>query len=310
MPEQRADALTTKAQTFDETTISDFSDQWEIFSENDGYFSSLVYLRDITDGLIDIEDFRGKRIGEIGSGTGRWIPHLFEAGASHVLAIEPSGSFETLKRKTREFSGQMTYINEVGESIGIKEDVDIMISLGVISYIPDPIPTYNAVYEALRPGGKFLVCLMSLEGNRLYLSTFGLLRKITTRMPNRMLLLLCKFLNQCLSVYIAACKRIPLPLHDYITHVISKFSHEKRLLIIFDQLNPTYAKFYRKKEFERLFADSGFQNIELRHRHGYSWVGIGEKPKASPSRGSSWAGRSAPLRLTTGTWPCRRSAWR
>ena len=236
MPEQRADALTTKAQTFDETTISDFSDQWEIFSENDGYFSSLVYLRDITDGLIDIEDFRGKRIGEIGSGTGRWIPHLFEAGASHVLAIEPSGSFETLKRKTREFSGQMTYINEVGESIGIKEDVDIMISLGVISYIPDPIPTYNAVYEALRPGGKFLVCLMSLEGNRLYLSTFGLLRKITTRMPNRMLLLLCKFLNQCLSVYIAACKRIPLPLHDYITHVISKFSHEKRLLIIFDQL--------------------------------------------------------------------------
>ena len=171
------------------------------------------------------------------------------------------------------------YIQETGERIGLSRELDYIICFGVLSYIPDPLPTFRAVYEALKPSGRFVICLMSYEGNRLYLCTFGFLRTITTRMPNRMLLALCKILNRCLSAYIALCKRIPLPLHTSVINVVSKFSRKKRLPIISDPLNPTFGKYYGKAKAEGLFANAGFENPRLRHRHGYSSTAVGQRPK-------------------------------
>ena len=50
-----------------------------------------------------------------------------------------------------------------------------------------------------------------------------------------------------------------------------------RRLVIYDQLNPAHAKYYRRKEVKKLMRDAGFSNIRLYHRHGYSWTAIGTK---------------------------------
>ena len=47
--------------------------------------------------------------------------------------------------------------------------------------------------------------------------------------------------------------------------------------MIFDQLNPSYAKYFKKQELESLLRKSGFKKFELIHRHKYSWTIIAEK---------------------------------
>jgi hypothetical protein len=55
-------------------------------------------------------------------------------------------------------------------------------------------------------------------------------------------------------------------------------SPEKRRLIMYDQLNPAYAKYYTRSEAENLLLNGGFINVRVHHHHGYSWTVIGTKP--------------------------------
>ena len=46
--------------------------------------------------------------------------------------------------------------------------------------------------------------------------------------------------------------------------------------MIFDQLNPAYAKYYKKNEIEKELLDAGFNKLQFHHRHGYSWIVVGK----------------------------------
>lgn len=71
-----------------------------------------------------------------------------------------------------------------------------------------------------------------------------------------------------------------LPLRGYMNNVIGRFLCSKRFLLIYDQLNPAVAKYYKIQEAEDLLGVAGFCNVRLYHQHGYSWIVIGEKPAA------------------------------
>jgi hypothetical protein len=81
-----------------------------------------------------------------------------------------------------------------------------------------------------------------------------------------------------LVLYIKFCHRLPLPLRGYMLSVLEKMSPEKRRLIIYDQLNPSYAKYYTKDEAKKLLIDAKFEGVQIYHRHGYSWTVVGTKP--------------------------------
>jgi len=49
------------------------------------------------------------------------------------------------------------------------------------------------------------------------------------------------------------------------------------VLIIYDQLRPTYAKYYTGAEACALLASAGFSDVRAHHRHGYSWAVVGTK---------------------------------
>jgi hypothetical protein len=150
----------------------------------------------------------------------------------------------------------------------------------VIQFIRNPDSTLRAAREALRPAGRIVIWVYGREGNRLYIALSGALRAITTRLPHRLLAGLCSVLAVVVDAYGALCRVVPLrwPLRDYLLDTFSKLSRRERRLTIYDQLNPTYAKYYRREEVVELLERAGFADVVLHHRRGYSWTARATKP--------------------------------
>jgi SAM-dependent methyltransferase len=266
-----------------EKTIADFGEQWSRYTDNSGFYGSESLFRDIVEPLIHVSEFQGRNVLDIGSGTGRIISMLLNAGAGTVTGVEPSAAFDVL---TRSFGDdpRVELVHAPGDQLPPQGQYDLALSIGVLHHVPDPKPVVDAVLQSLRPGGRFIIWLYGWEGNELYLSIFSKLRFITTRIPHSLLVVVVWLLYLGFNSYALLARFINIPMRDYVLNVIGKMSPDKQRLVIYDQLNPCYAKYYKKSEAEALLAESGFVNVQSFHRHEYSWTVVGKKPTESESQ--------------------------
>lgn len=262
-------------------TIRDFGDQWSRYSENDGYYASVELLQDLFGPSLSIEDVRGANTADIGAGTGRNTLMLLGAGAAHVVAVEPSVGVEALRSNLAEHADRVEILHARGDELPAGRDLDLVISIGVIQFIEEPDPVMTACRKALRPGGKLMIWVYSHEGNEVYIFFVSLLRAITKHLPHLALAGLCNILNLGLDLYIGLCRVLPLPMRRYVLEVATRFSRDKRKLVIYDQLNPSYVKWYTEAQVRELARRGGFVNIRTHHRHGYSWTLAAEAPDSS-----------------------------
>ena len=258
-------------------TIKDFGDQWLKYTDNEGYYGSLELFSDILSPFLTPDEIRGCRVAEVGSGVGRIVNMLLQAGVKQVIAVEPSQAFEVLSHNIQE-PQKVILLKVTGDQLPPYGDLDFVFSIGVLHHIENPAPVVESAFNALRPGGHFLVWLYGKEGNGLYLAFIHPLRVLTKRLPHFMLASLVEIFYWPLVLYIKFCHWLPLPLRGYMLSILEKMPPEKRRLIIYDQLNPEYAKYYTRFEAEKLLSDGKFKNIRVHHRHGYSWTVIGTKP--------------------------------
>ncbi len=265
-------------------TIRDFGDQWSRYADNEGYYGSLELLRDMLGPLLPLEALRGARVADVGSGTGRIVRMLLEAGAERVLALEPSAGVEALRANTRDVAERVEVLHASGEALPAGLELDYVFAIGVLPFVRDPLPLLRAARAALRPGGRLLVWVYGVEGNRAYLLLLRGLRAFSTRLPHAALEALCGALCRALDVYIALCRWLPLPLRSYLRGTLARVSREKRRLTIYDQLNPSYVHFYREGELRALLERAGFAEVRLHHRRGYSWTALGVREPLAPQR--------------------------
>jgi SAM-dependent methyltransferase len=265
-----------------EQTVADFGDQWVRYTDNSGFYGSLELFRDVFGPLLGPEDVRGRRVADVGSGTGRIVQMLVEAGAAHVTALEPSAAFTVLEQATRPHADRVRCLRVTGEQIP-EQDFDLVVSVGVLHHIPEPRPVVDAAWRALRPGGRIAVWLYGREGNEAYLALVEPLRRLTVRLPHRALVGVCWLLTVSLGLYASLCRFLPLPLRGYMRSVISRLSLDKRFLVVYDQLNPAYARYYQRDEAISLLRSAGFTDVQAYHRHGYSWALTARRP-AEPSK--------------------------
>ncbi len=263
-------------QKTDRQTIADFGDQWRRYTDNSGQYGSLDLLADIVEPLVPLAEIAGKNVAEIGAGTGRIVSMLCAAGAAHVTAIEPSDAFTVLVNNTHKHGNRVTCIQATGEQLPLG-NFDMVFSIGAIHHIVDPLPTLEAARRALKPEGKAVIWVYGREGNRAYLSVALPLRAMVRSLPHPVISSLAGALDWPLRGYIALCRRFPLPLRDYALSVLDPLGPEKRRLVIYDQLRPAHSKYYRETEVRELLDRAGFVNVQLFHRHGYSWTAVGER---------------------------------
>ena len=258
-------------------TIADFGEQWTSYPDSEGFFGSAELFDDFVKPLVSVADLAGRRVAEIGAGTGRFINVFAAAGAAHMVAVEPSTAFRVLREKTRRFEDRITYLNATGDQLPATGDLDYVFAIGVLHHIPDPDPVVAAASHALRRGGQLAVWLYGREGNTLYLLLVRSLWWLTRRLPHRGLEVFVRLLYPLFWCYMTACRLLPLPLAGYMRRVMWPLAADKRRVVIYDQLNPAYAKFYTRGEARALLARHAFTDIRLHHRHGISWTVVGTK---------------------------------
>lgn len=257
--------------------IRDFGKQWTRFQSNDGYYASSTMFADLLGPDVSPAEFAGTTAADIGSGTGRIVNMLLNAGVRHVTAVEPSDAFLVLERNVAEAGDRVRLVRAPGDQLP-PGNYDFVVSFGVLHHIPEPDPVVARAFETLRPGGRIVVWLYGREGNELYLAVFSVMHAVTKRLPDWILHPLSHVLTAALWAYAGACRVLPLPMRGYMRRVIGQYEWRHMCLTVFDQLNPGYAKYYTRAEAESLLTRQGFVDLRVYHRHGYSWTVVGRKP--------------------------------
>jgi SAM-dependent methyltransferase len=259
-------------------TISDFGSQWTAYRDSDGFYGSTAIFEDMFGPLLAAGELQGARVLEIGSGTGRIAGILLAMGVAHVVAVEPSSAFDALRDNMRPHADRVTLVRTTGDRLPLGGDLDYVFSVGVLHHIPDPDPVVREAYRVLRPGGRIAIWLYGREGNGVYLAVVRPLRLLTRHLPHRALAALARLIDLPLVLYIGLCRRRALPLAAYMRGVMGKLDPAKRRLTVYDQLNPAYARYYRRAEALALLRRAGFESLAIHHRRGYSWSVVGTKP--------------------------------
>ncbi|MEJ2669014.1 MAG: class I SAM-dependent methyltransferase [Gammaproteobacteria bacterium] len=254
----------------------DFGKQFTVDSDIDGYWGDPELLKDIVHPF-SVDEIADKVVMDVGSGSGRIVSMLSHYRPSRIVAIEPSEAIVVAMRNNENAPCPIDFHNVKGEEIALENEMDLVFSLGVLHHAPGAEAIVQRIHAALKPGGKCVVWLYGYEGNEQYVAISNAARRVTKILPDAVLRVLCHGLNGLCHGYLFLCRYLNMPMKGYFLNVFSKFSWRKQCYVIFDQLNPSYSKYYRGEEVEALLKGAGFRVIALHHRHQYSWTAIGVK---------------------------------
>ena len=258
-------------------TIKDFNNQWKLQGElNKDYWASDEILIDQFNNIFDLNQISNKIVGDIGAGTGRVVRTLLNFNPKKVFAVEPSDV--GIKKIKNDFidKNNLKIIQSDGLNFQTDDLCDFIFSLGVIHHIKDTTDVLINIRKNLKKNGQLIIWVYGYENNLPYIIFYKIISKFTKYLPDRLLYILANILNLFLQIYIFFCKFINLPLKDYLLKVFNKFGWTKQTDVIFDQLNPQYAKYYKKEEILKELKDAGFKDLKISHRHNYSWTVVGK----------------------------------
>lgn len=255
-------------------SYKDFGNQFSVDNDITEFWGSVSLLKEIISPF-NLDLIENKKIMEVGVGSGRIINNLAKFKPKQIVGIEPSIAINIAK-KNIDFP-KLELLNIEAQNMSFNNEFDFVFSLGVIHHIPEYKEALKKIHDSLKHDGKFIIWVYGKEGNELYLLIFNNLRKITIILPDLILRIISQFLTITTYFYGFLCKFISLPLKDYFINVFNKFSFKHRSYVIFDQLNPSYSKYFTKQELIKNLEEAGFKIEILNHRLKYSYTAICSK---------------------------------
>ena len=235
------------------------------------------------------EFFRGKDVLDAGCGTGRHARLAATYGARAVVALDLSQAVEVARRVLAPFDTAHVVQGDLlrpplrGPDVG--GGFDVIYSIGVLHHLPDPEQGFRSLTPYLRPGGTIAVWVYGYENNGFVRNVVEPMRRVSTRIPPRLLRTLAyplgaAFHGLAKGVYrplrdTNAARRLPLA--EYLA-AVGAFSFRQNYAIVFDQLVAPTAAYIKGDELRGWFERAGLVDVEVSHRHGNSWRGRGRAP--------------------------------
>jgi SAM-dependent methyltransferase len=239
--------------TLKERTAASFGFEWakfnDIFAEYEANFLSYI-------APIDKDFFKGKLVLDAGCGAGRHSYFAAKYGAS-VVAIDLS---EKSVQSARDNLSDM-------DAHVIQSDIctfehhrkfDYIFSIGVLHHLPDPQAGFNHLVTLLKEGGTISIWVYSKEDNWLAINFYEPIRKITTRLPHKLLY----YLSYIPALIVEICNRLKLPIFSYYI----KFPFKTKLNDAFDVFSAPSARYYSLGDIYDWLLQAGLRDCHPHYR--------------------------------------------
>lgn len=201
---------------------------------------------------------KGKRVLDVGCGSGRFSDVALRAGAEVVgvdLSFAVDAARENLKGEPRFHLAQADVFR-----LPFRAEVfDLVFSFGVLHHTANAREAFFRLPRLVKPGGKLAVCLYSGYERALVLPG-NALRSVLRRLPPRLLYALCYAAVPLYFLY-----RIPGLGHlgKMIFNISMHPNRRWRVLDTYDWYSPRYQSAHTHYEVFRWFTDAGLEKIQV-----------------------------------------------
>jgi len=225
-------------------------------------------------GPLTPEDFKNKRVLDVGCGMGRLSYWVLKWGASSTVSFDYDERSVAATRETLKEFNNAEVLFESAFDIKWKNEFDITFSIGVIHHLEYPRLAVENMVRALKPGGTFLIWIYSREGFGWYLWFFNPLRKyFTSKLPLSFVHMFAHLFAIPLWVFVKIFKG-PGAYFKQLSELPYWFIH----LNTFDQLIPEVANYWTKDEVRELVTGIGLKEFEIyRPKNESGWIVVGKK---------------------------------
>lgn len=204
------------------------------------------------------EEVRGKRVLDVGCGTGRFMQIALRYGGE-VIGIDLSFAVDAAFRNMGKEANIHIVQADVFRLPFKKEVFDLIYSIGVLHHTPDTKKAFYSVLPFLKVNGKVAIWLYDFYSHQPFMSS-RYYRKLTTRLPKRFLHALCYIAVPYYYLY-------KIPILKYFFKVLLFIPEWKdwrwRVLDTFDWYSPKYQWWHTDYEVFTWFENAGLNNIKV-----------------------------------------------
>lgn len=223
--------------------------------------------------LIPKEEWKDKSFLDVGCGMGRNSYWPIKYGAQRGVGID----IDKRSLKAAQSNLSMFENYEVKElstyDISYENEFDIVFSIGVIHHLADPKKALKKMVKATKPNGKVLIWVYGQENMKWIENLFNPLRKfLFSRLP----ISATHFLSIFPTAFLWTFLRLGLGKIEYF-YLLRKFSFWHLRSIVFDQMLPEIANYWKQEEVLEIMKSAGLKNIQISSVNDMSWCGVGIK---------------------------------
>ncbi len=215
------------------------------------------------------EEWKGKSVLDAGCGMGRNSYWPMKWGAKRITAFDfDERSVARAKETLKEFQEAEVQYKSIYD-IEWKDEFDVAFSIGVIHHLREPKRALERMVAALKPGGRLLIWVYGYEGNEWIVRYVDPVRiNITSKLP----LPFVHFLSYFASVPLYLYCRYGSPKSGYLRQ-LATFDHWHVHSIVFDQLIPDVANYWKKTEVEALAQGLPLRDVSVvAPPNGSGWI--------------------------------------
>jgi SAM-dependent methyltransferase len=238
------------------------------------------------------EWFREKIVLDAGCGLGRFTVASAQFGAKLVVGIDLSGSVDLVFEHTRHLPNVLIIQADI-LALPIAPVVEYGFSVAVLHHTADPRGAFLQLVSRIVPGGSVSAWVYGRENNGWILHLVNPIRRLTSRLPRRLLLALSHAVALPLlaivkGVYGPVARRPALRwlrqrlfYFDYLAF-LDQFDYATLVIIVFDHAVPTIAEYIPRAEFAEWFEAGGLTDVRISMKGGNSWRGFAMVPPSPP----------------------------
>jgi SAM-dependent methyltransferase len=205
-----------------------------------------------------IQGLKGKLVLDAGCGMGRFAEIVHQYGANYI-GLDYSYAVDAAYANAGHLNGVHFVQADLFHPPFANDAFDLVMSLGVLHHTPDPRRAFASLSRVVKPGGQLSVTVYD-AGNKVYVANSRFWRRITTRLPQRVLHLISYAAAPLYYLW-------TLPVLGGLLRGVAFISLEPdwrwRVLDTFDWYSPRFMSWHTHHEVFGWFKENGFRDIEV-----------------------------------------------